>query len=275
MSKRKIEILEKAGGNTNLQLASKKQVTQSKFWCFTWNNFPNRAKETMIEVFKKNNMEYIIGEEVGDSGTPHLQGYCEAASRMRWSELKLPKEIHWEKRKGTRSQNVKYCSKEGKYVCTAALKPPRELKLIDPTYDWEQTILKEIQSEPDDRTIHWIWSNEGNMGKTSFCKYLVAKHNAAVLHRKGDNIRHGLAEWIKDKDAFPDLVVYPIPRCFETQYLSYEGLENIKDMFFYSGKYEGGQVCGPPPHLYVFANVEPNYAKMSLDRWHVVCIDKN
>lgn len=271
--KRDLEQMEKAGGNTNLQLASKKRVTQSKFWCFTWNNPPDGAMEQMIEVFKKHNMEYIIGNEVGDSGTPHLQGYCEAATKMRWSELGLDSGIHWEKRKGSRMDNIKYCSKDGDFKSSVQLRPPREVKLIDPTYDWEKKVLEEIKNEPDDRRITWIWSVKGKMGKTQFCKYLVAKHNAAVLHGKGDNIRHGLAEWIKDKGDYPWVVVYPIPRCFDTGYLSYEGLENIKDMFFYSGKYEGGQVCGPPPHLYVFANVEPDYDKMSDDRWDVINID--
>ena len=222
----------------------------------------------MVQVFEKMDMKYIIGKEVGESGTPHLQGFVESSKKFRWSEFGLPKTIHWEKTKGTRQQNIDYCSKDGETVTN--IKIPRKLKLIDPTYEWEKKVLKEIADEPDDRTIHWLWSKEGGIGKTQFCKYLVAKHNACVLHGKGADIRHGLAQWISDKEGeYPDIVVYPIPRCFSTEYLSYEGLENIKDMFFYSGKYEGGQVNGPSPHLYVFANCEPDYHKMSGDRWKV------
>lgn len=170
------------------------------------------------------------------------------------------------------SIGINYCTKDGDFKCYRC-KPPRKLKLITPDRDWEIEILEMIKHEPDDRTIHWIWSTEGAMGKTSFCKYLVAKHNACVLHGKGDNIRHGLAQWINDKGEYPEVVVYPIPRCFDKTYLSYEGLENIKDMFFYSGKYEGGQVCGPSPHLFVFANCCPDEYKMSADRWQIKCID--
>jgi hypothetical protein len=228
----------------------------------------------MVQAFDKLGMEYIVGKEVGESGTPHLQGFVHHEKRFRWSELKLPPQIHWEKALGSVPQNFEYCKKDGDYVTN--IKEPRQLKLIDPTFEWEKKILEEIKEEPDDRTIHWIWSHQGCMGKTSFCKYLVVKHNAAVLHGKGADIRHGLAEWIKLHDgAFPDVVVYPIPRSFNTEYLSYEGLENIKDMFFFSGKYEGGQVVGPSPHLYVFANVGPDYAKMSEDRWVVENIDPN
>ena len=38
-------------------------------------------------------------------------------------------------------------------------------------------------------------------------------------------------------------------------------------MFFFSGKYEGGMVCGPNPHVLIFANDEPDTHKMSADRW--------
>jgi len=267
-TKRNLEQMEIGGGNTS---PPQSRPSQSKKWCFTYNNYPEDAMEQMETVFQMFNLNYVVGRETGESGTRHLQGFIESTKKFRWTELKLPKQIHWEKCKGTRADNVRYCSKDGDFVTN--MKLPRQLKLITPDRDWEIQILKEIEQEPDDRTIHWIWSDQGCMGKTSFCKYLVAKHGACVLHGKGADIRHGLAQWIQDKGQFPDVVVYPIPRCFNKEYLSYEGLENIKDMFFYSGKYEGGQVCGPNPHLYVFANVEPDMRKMSSDRWVITCID--
>ena len=48
--------------------------------------------------------------------------------------------------------------------------------------------------------------------------------------------------------------------------MSIAALESIKDMFFYSGKYEGGMVCGPNPHVMVFANEPPEYGILSKDR---------
>ena len=67
-----------------------------------------------------------------------------------------------------------------------------------------------------------------------------------------------------------------IPRCLTCEdktYVSYQALENIKDMVFYSGKYEGGVVCGNCPHVFVFAHVPPEYENMSDDRWVVVNVD--
>lgn len=209
---------------------------------------------------------------MGDSGTPHLQGYVTAPKKFRWSELKLPKEIHWEKAKGTAAENATYCSKDGDYVIHG-LRVPRRMRLITPDKPWQQEILRLIEPEPDNRTIHWYWSEQGGVGKTQFCKYLVKKHGAILLSGKGADVRNEVIEHLKGGHGEPHLVLVNIPRC-HSDYVSYEGLENIKDMCFYSGKYEGGMVCGPEPHLVVFANTEPERERMSSDRWHVVNIDE-
>lgn len=61
---------------------------------------------------------YIFGREVGISGTPHLQGYCELLCRMRFSRLiKLfNKRAHIEPRKGTNTQAIDYCKKDGDFT---------------------------------------------------------------------------------------------------------------------------------------------------------------
>lgn len=101
------------------------------------------------------------------------------------------------------------------------------------------------------------------------CKYLAVKHGALILGGKAADIRNAILTYFKDNEYTPELVVVNIPRSFDQSYLNYEGLENIKDMCFYSGKYEGGMVVGNPPHLFIFANNGPDKTKMSLDRWKV------
>jgi len=263
------------GGNTKPQSSNKdKRVSASKHWCFTWNNYTDENMEQMEQAFQKGSMRYVIGKEVGEEGTPHLQGYVTAATKFRWSSLDLPKTIHWEKCKGSEKDNIKYCMKDGEFTMHG-LKAPRQLKLITPSYPWEQEILEIIAKEPDDRTIYWYWSREGNIGKTCFCKYLTVKHGAMPLAGRGADVRNGIVEYTKKNGETPELCVFPIPRSYDTMYLSYEALENIKDMYFYSGKYEGAAICGPSPHLFVFANERPDLDKCSADRWHVVEIEKS
>ena len=52
-------------------------------------------------------------------------------------------------------------------------------------------------------------------------------------------------------------------------YLSYTGIEEVKNGCFFSQKYESAMVVMPYPTIIVFANEEPCYGKMSQDRWRV------
>jgi len=85
----------------------------SKNWCFTLNNYTDEDEE----LVSKYNFSYaIIGKEVGENGTPHLQGYMEFPGTKRLETLKnLCSRIHWEPRKGTQEQASEYCKKEGDF----------------------------------------------------------------------------------------------------------------------------------------------------------------
>jgi len=54
----------------------------------------------------------IIGEEVADSGTYHLQGYCELTNRKSFDKMKkeLPR-AYLAGRRGSQSDANKYCKK--------------------------------------------------------------------------------------------------------------------------------------------------------------------
>lgn len=79
--------------------------------CFTLNN-PTSEEEKKLQEYKCTYLVY--GREVGESGTPHLQGYWEFGSSRRFSTLKkaFPR-MHFEKRRGTGKQAADYCKKDG------------------------------------------------------------------------------------------------------------------------------------------------------------------
>lgn len=248
------------------------RVAPSKRWCFTWNNYPNDWVAPLAPTL--DGSEWIGVPEVGESGTPHIQGYVEFPVKVRPVGYKgCPREIHWEKCRGNRQQNIAYCTKDGVEGKKGTLKVPRQIQLINPDLWWEKKILETIEKDPDDRTIYWYWSEGGKVGKTSFCKYLTVKHGAIPVSGKGADVRNAVCTYLKDRGEVPEIVVFPIPRSFNLEYLSYEALENIKDMYFYSGKYEGGVVCGPSPHVFIFANEEPDIGRISHDRWKIIKID--
>jgi len=80
----------------------------SRNWCFTINNYTDEDEE---QVCKYDHTYCIVGKEVGENGTPHLQGYMEFKGTKRLDTLKtaFPR-AHWEKRKAQTAQPaVDYC----------------------------------------------------------------------------------------------------------------------------------------------------------------------
>ena len=84
----------------------------SRHFCFTLNNY-NDDDIKLVLNDKPTYVRYvIIGFEIGESGTPHLQGYTEFESPKRLAALKkwLPT-AHWEPRRGDREIARLYCMK--------------------------------------------------------------------------------------------------------------------------------------------------------------------
>lgn len=250
-----------------------RQISPSKHWCFTFNNYTQEDISSIVQIDSSIVPKYVFQEEVGESGTPHLQGY------ICFSEKKRPKSvfseknhrgIHWEKCRNIQ-KSIIYCMKpetrKGE-IFTRNIDLPYIL-LIESLYSWQKDIIHILNQKPDDRTIYWYYEENGCAGKTTFAKWIFMNYErAVVLSGKGADMKNGIIKYKENNHALPKIVIINVPRS-NADFLSYTGLEEIKDMFFFSGKYEGGMVCGPPPHVIVFANQEPDYSKMSNDRFVV------
>ncbi|QGM50355.1 replication-associated protein [Penguin circovirus] len=88
-------------------------------WCLTLNN-PTDEEVQAAKRLEPNTYHYaIIGREVGESGTPHLQGFLHFKQKQRLTALKkLFSRAHWEKARGSDSENQAYCSKDGDVILT-------------------------------------------------------------------------------------------------------------------------------------------------------------
>lgn len=86
---------------------------RSRSWCFTLNNFTDEDY-TRIKAL---DVRYIIvGKEVGEGGTSHLQGYLSLQNAKTFSAVKrmfAPASPHIELAKGDSLANKNYCSKDG------------------------------------------------------------------------------------------------------------------------------------------------------------------
>lgn len=86
-------------------------MSQGRNWCFTLNNYT----EDEVASIQALEVKYIIyGKEVGENGTPHLQGFINFDKPTRLAACKkINERAHWEICKGSSEQNITYCSKQG------------------------------------------------------------------------------------------------------------------------------------------------------------------
>jgi len=86
-------------------------------WCFTLNNYTEDERSAIICFIKANCSYGIVGREIGESGTPHLQGFIYLAKPVLLSQLKreLSERCHFERARGNNWENRRYCSKDGNF----------------------------------------------------------------------------------------------------------------------------------------------------------------
>ena len=84
---------------------------QSRTWCFTLNNYTD-MDELLLKDLEKNYIVY--GREVGENGTPHLQGYIIWKRNYTLKQVKkVHATAHWEVAKAADAMN--YCMKDKNY----------------------------------------------------------------------------------------------------------------------------------------------------------------
>lgn len=261
-----IEKKDKARGNT---LTRATQAPQACYWFFTLNNYKIEQIDQLEQIFKHECKWYIFQEEIGESGTPHLQGTICLIKKQRLTELKkIDNSIHWESTKCVKA-SIEYCTKyetrHGK-VYSHGIELPEKLDFEEPR-GWQLDVMEIIKNKPDSRSIYWFWEPKGNCGKTTLCKYLVDFKDALMLSGKSNDMFHMLSKFPKKRK----LILVDVPRVAQ-EYINYGALEQIKNGLVFSGKYEGCQLRFNPPHLIIFANEPPKYDAMSQDRWRVTKI---
>lgn len=89
----------------------------AKHWCFTVNNPTPEDKAGLATAWEEGKLAYLVaGNEVGDQGTPHIQGYVVLAKKTRLAGVKkLFPRSHVELARGTPKQASEYCKKDGDF----------------------------------------------------------------------------------------------------------------------------------------------------------------
>lgn len=266
-------------GNTN---PKPKRASASKYWCFTYNNYTEDDFNKVKSEFVKCNVKYIMGREVGEAGTPHIQGYIEAPTGIRPMEFfGLSKNIHWEKRKGSSEANLLYCSKESNFTTNMELPGRHRLEprvdhyistLTLTSFHPLLTILTLVNDTiPDRRKVFWVYDLHGGLGKTTWAKWMVNMHKDVcyVSLTKSNDIAMAARDFYKT-------YIIDIART-NSEFGPFTAIEQLKNGFIQDAKLKKEirtTICAPP-HIFILSNALPDRSRLSEDRWMIYTITKN
>lgn len=252
-------------GNSETRARTK----EVKRYCFTHNNYSEEDCKIIEQSAEKYKYLYIFGYEVGDQGTPHLQGYIEWPNKTAYTAIikKLGIQMHFTPAKGNRNDNINYCSKDGNYKSNIPeCKPKKPLKLITNLYPWQKEIVDLHETEPDGKTVHWYVDLKGLQGKSSFSKYMAYHHKVLVIQGGAfKDIMNIIFNWDMDTTT---MMIIDIPRKNGNS-ISIAALECIFNGMITNTKFETGVKMFNPPHIIVFSNFYPNESDLSEGRWNI------
>lgn len=243
---------------------------RGRCWLGTWNDFPDDWKEYFTS--NTQTQEFIAQEEIGEKGgNRHIQFAVRFKEGKRFSAVReYYPGAHIEIAKNWIACK-KYC---GKIVTATGDKiEGGGKKIFDPLEGKElrpiqKAIVDIVNTDPDDRTIHWFYDPVGAMGKTTIARHLCM-HNKDCLYLTGKaaDMKYGIMFWLQKSKPLKTIII-DYTRSVEN-FVSYQGLEEIKNGIFYNTKYECGMVVFDYPHVIVLSNFRPDMSKLSADRWRI------
>lgn len=122
---------------------------RSRGFCFTVNNY---VESTVTAIKNIAGAVYVIlGKEVGESGTPHLQGYIHFKQPKTLRQVRQLIQGHIEVRRGSVDQAIEYCKKDGSFdeVGTRPVSAG----------DSSKALWKEVLQKSKEGNFQWIEEN--------------------------------------------------------------------------------------------------------------------
>ena len=244
-------------------------MSRHRSYCFTINN-PTQSDLFACKQLIKLSKYLIVGEEVGEKGTPHYQGYCSLENAISQKALaKILCRAHLTVSAGTDLQNQAYCSKEkvlfehgspsegqGKrndIKEIAQLIKNKEITLEELMFDYPDMYLKYSRSfekmfnavmtaRVDAPQVHWRWGLAGT-GKTRYCIETHPEHY----------VKDGTMWW----DGYSQQEAIIIDD-FDNQ-IPYRTLLRMLDRYVYQGQVKGGYVQIDSPYIYITCEFPPEH----------------
>lgn len=132
-----------------------------------------------------------------------------------------------------------------------------------PQPGWQTILARDLSDEPDHRKIIWLSDPIGGTGKSTFVRRFGVRDRINKYIITGGKHADIYYAYKYEKYVFFDLARARVDS------VPYEVMENFKNGYFLSTKYEVRPVTFNTPHVVVFANFEPDRSQLSADRWDI------
>lgn len=142
--------------------------TRSKKWCFTLNNYTEEELDKISGI----DCRYLLyGMEIGEKGTPHLQGYIVFEWQKTLHRMKkyIPR-AHFEPARGTHKENYAYCTKEDRNPFEKGDLPEDKNERISAKRELKRDPINGQKVLASKRIIHGI-----NMERAMFTEIMANK----------------------------------------------------------------------------------------------------
>lgn len=140
----------------------------------------------------------------------------------------------------------------------------RDLPVFEPREGWQLDLSTRLSEPPSPRAVHWRWERHGNVGKSFFALNHQPERTFIITGGKHADIHYAY--------GYQSIVVFDWARCAQDIF-PYGLVEQFKNGYFFSTKYESREKRFVVPHVVVFANFPPDETQMSEDRWDIVLIN--
>lgn len=169
---------------------------RAKYWCFTLNNYTPENVDLLSAPIA--GVDYIVfGREVGENGTPHLQGTVCFQNRLRLNQVvRLLGQAHYTVTRNL-SSSIDYCKKDGDFTEVGAR--PADGRKSTKAKDKETDDLEDFK-------------NTVKEGVTDM--KLLREQHSEVVARYPQFVR----DYVKDQRELPSVTAFPLREWQQTLY---------------------------------------------------------
>ena len=247
---------------------------RSRGWCFTINNYTELHVDIVYAQQFEPDCTYIVcGREVGESGTPHLQGFIYHKNKKSFAQMRdVCPSAHWEPMKGTALQASQYCKKDGDFWEHGSIPMSQEKKGEAGAEWWKQQVEHVAARRYDEVDPQCLIQNFSGLHKAASVMFPPVLEDTEETHlwyygdagtgksrkARGDNPGAYLKMCNKWWDGYTNQDVVLIEDFDKDHHVLCHHLKIWGDRYPFPAEIKGGKIDIRPRKIIVTSNYHPN-----------------